>query len=72
MEAVLPLEKMTLLDKMTAMELLWDDLSRNMKAYPSPKWHGEILKKREDDVKCGKDEFEDWNDVKKELWNTLA
>jgi len=45
MNAALPLEKMTVAEKLRAMEELWADLSRD-ENFESPAWHGEILKKR--------------------------
>ena len=35
----IPLEKMTLADKLEAMELLWADISKQPTDLPSPEWH---------------------------------
>lgn len=40
--------------------------------YPSPIWHGELLRERETELDQGKDKFEDWEDVKKELRTLLT
>ena len=71
MLATLPLEKMSMAEKISTMEVLWDDICRDSDNYPSPEWHGEILKQREQMIKNGEASFEDWEKVKKELWNEL-
>ena len=43
MDILLPLDKMTNLDKIAVMEKLWDDLCRDPDSIPSPKWHKEVL-----------------------------
>ena len=72
MLATLPLEKMSMAEKISTMEVLWDDICRDSDNYPSPEWHGEILKQREQMIKNGEASFEDWEKVKKELWNELT
>ncbi|MBI5551827.1 MAG: addiction module protein [Desulfobacterales bacterium] len=53
----LPIEKMTNIEKILAMEKLWEDLCRDPQAIDSPTWHGEILAARERSVKAGKSKF---------------
>jgi len=72
MVMTLQLDEMSLADKISAMEILWDDLCRNADGISSPAWHGEQLKEREEQIQQGKDRFEDWEEAKKELWNSLA
>ena len=72
MLATLPLKQMSMTEKISTMEILWDDICHNSENYPSPAWHGEILKHREEMLKNGEAVFEDWDEVKKELWNELA
>jgi hypothetical protein len=50
MKLVLPLDKMTITDKLQALEQIWDDLCRNQEQIPSPDWHEEILHAREDRI----------------------
>jgi len=45
---VLPLDQMTVEEKLHLMEILWDDLSRMPEQTPSPAWHAEVLAERED------------------------
>lgn len=72
----LPLEKMTLADKLEAMEALWADLSRTPADLPSPDWHRDILNERRRLVAEGKLKFLDWDtaiaDLRKELRGTSA
>ena len=41
------LEEMTTEDKLKAMEILWDDICRNLPDFSSPAWHENILKENE-------------------------
>lgn len=67
----LPLDTMTLADKLEAMELLWADISRRPAGLPSPGWHKEVLDERRQLVSEGKLKFLDWEeaiaDLRKEL-----
>ncbi|HTV41349.1 MAG TPA: addiction module protein [Candidatus Sulfotelmatobacter sp.] len=67
MEATLPLDKMTVAEKLRMMEAIWTDLSRNESQIKSPKWHGEVLRSREKKIKSGEEKFMDWESVKNEL-----
>ena len=60
MSVHLPLDHMTLADKLEAMELLWVDLSRHPTDLPSPDWHREVLHERKRLVDEGKVKFLDW------------
>ena len=67
----LPLEKMTLADKLEVMELLWADISRQPTQLPSPDWHKDVLDERRRLVAAGKLKFLDWDtaiaDLREEL-----
>lgn len=67
MEAVLPLDRMTVAEKLRAMEMLWADLSRNETQIESPAWHKKILTKRLAKIESGKAEFLTLARVKKRL-----
>jgi len=67
MEATLPLDKMTVTEKLRAMEMLWADLSRNEAQIESPAWHKKILKKRLAKIESGKGEFLTLAQLKKRL-----
>lgn len=63
----LPLAKMTAREKLRAIETIWADLSRAEKQVPSPDWHFDVLKEREQRRKAGKEKVLDWEVAKKEL-----
>jgi len=67
----LPLEKMTLADKLEAMELLWADISKRPADLPSPAWHREVLDERRQFVAEGKLRFLDWDTAIAELREEL-
>ena len=47
----LNLKEMTTEEKLQAMEMLWDDLCRNIPESLSPQWHAEVLREREGRIK---------------------
>ena len=67
----LPLEKMTLADKLEAMELLWADISRRPADLPSPDWHKDVLDDRRRLVAAGELKFLDWDTAISELRKEL-
>ena len=67
MKTVLDIGRLTRTEKLRAMEELWEDLARSADEYPSPDWHGAVLREREAALKTGKDEFVPWEDAKRIL-----
>jgi hypothetical protein len=67
MAASLPLDEMTVEEKIQAMEALWDDLCRRAGALASPGWHGDVLADREAAIGRGDDEFEEWETAKQKI-----
>lgn len=67
MANTLPLDKMTVEEKLQAMESLWDDLCRRAGGVASPDWHREVLEQRDAVHKRGEDEFQDWEAAKREV-----
>ncbi len=67
MNTSLPLDRMTTAEKLSAMDALWQDLSRNADKFESPIWHGDVLRQREQRVEEGKETYVDWETAKKEL-----
>lgn len=51
------IERMSLAERLQAMELLWHSISRNPDSVPSPQWHGEVLQQRLAKVEAGAGEF---------------
>jgi hypothetical protein len=72
MEATLPLDKMTVAEKLRAMEAIWTDLSRDESQIESPEWHGDVLRGRDAKIKSGQEKFVDWETAKKQLRKKLA
>jgi hypothetical protein len=67
MGLALNLDQMTVADKLTAMERLWEDLGRTPEAVPSPSWHGEVLSAREERIGEGKAEFIPLDEAKERI-----
>ena len=57
------LTKMSTAEKLQVMEFLWSALSSHYQV-ESPAWHDAVLDER---ANATDDEFEDWEDVKREL-----
>lgn len=72
MTVALPLDKMNILEKLSIMEVLWDDICRNAPDFASPSWHGDVLKAREQGIENGSDKFEDWDKAKKDIWKSVS
>jgi hypothetical protein len=68
----LPLKDMTLQEKLAAMELLWDDLTRSPESVESPDWHKDILDARRDRIAEGKAYFVDWETAKKDIRSKIS
>jgi hypothetical protein len=67
MAVSLPLDEMTVQEKLEAMELLWEDLARSPEAVQSPDWHREILDARQKRVADGTARFVQWDEAKAEI-----
>ena len=63
----LPLDQMSLIEKLEVMESLWADLSRRPEELPSPDWHREVLQERKRLVAAGELNFLDWETALAEL-----
>ena len=72
MEITLPLEQMSIEEKIQTMEIIWNDLCKRAGSISSPSWHKSILKEREEHIKKGEDEFIDWDKAKKNIRDGIA
>ncbi len=76
MSIQLPLESMTLAEKLEAMEVIWADISRSPADLPSPDWHTGVLDERRRHVAEGKRKFLDWDtaiaDLRRQLRDNPA
>lgn len=64
MQIDIPLQTMTATDKLQAIEAIWTDLARKSEDVPSPAWHGDVLRSREQRVADGTAQFLDVDDAK--------
>ncbi len=55
--ATTDIKKMTTIERLRAMEELWDALCHEDKEIESPEWHREILEDRSKKIETGKAEF---------------
>jgi putative addiction module component (TIGR02574 family) len=67
MDPVLPLDRMTVEEKLKAMEMLWDDLCRNEGKIPVADWQKEMLDERQRQIDAGEAKFSDWESAKKRI-----
>ena len=71
MEIVLPLDQMSVAEKLQLMEVLWVDLSRNPEDISTPDWHKEVLADRERLIAEGCAKFLPFDEVRKNLMENL-
>ena len=72
MSVNLPLEKMSIEEKLQAMEALWEHLCKSADSVPSPPWHGEVLEQLEEDIQRGVEQFDDWEAAKRNIRNHIS
>jgi len=72
MASSLPLEEMSVEEKLQAMELLWDDLCRRTEGVVSLAWHENVLAERKTALERGDDRFEDWDVAKKDIQSRIS
>tara|TARA_R110002094_G_scaffold46542_2_gene58246 strand:+ start:256 stop:474 length:219 start_codon:yes stop_codon:yes gene_type:complete len=71
MNVTLPLDQMTTTEKLSVMESIWKDLSKDPDSYESPDWHREVLAERNARVEEGQEAYQDWDKAKQELRDRL-
>ena len=64
MTVEIPVEQMSVEEKLRAMKLLWENLRQDEKDVPVPQWHRNLLDERDKLVAEGKARFEDWETAK--------
>jgi putative addiction module component (TIGR02574 family) len=57
MDAALPLDQMTVEEKLRAMEAIWQSLSKDEDKIPVPEWHKRVLDERQVRIDTGKAKF---------------
>lgn len=63
----IPLEHMTLEEKLQTMETLWDDLCQRNSDIASPSWHQDVLNERETALQNGNEKIIDWETAKTKI-----
>ena len=72
MPVELPLDQMSLPEKLQLMEVLWENLSRRPEELPSPAWHGEVLAECRRRAESGEGVFSDWEVAKENIRRRVA
>ena len=55
--SIAEIKKMTPIERIQTMELLWDVMSHEEEEIVSPNWHEEILNERKKNINSGKTNF---------------
>jgi hypothetical protein len=71
MTKALPLDEMSMEEKLQTMETIWDDLVSHAESVPSPEWHKEVLSERDEGINQGTEEIVDWNAAKNKIKNEI-
>lgn len=61
------IKKMSTIERLQAMEELWDALCHEDQEIESPAWHGDILEDRKKKIETGKAEFISIKDLKESV-----
>jgi len=64
MDAVLPLDQMTVEEKLRAMEAIWRSLSKLEDHVPVPDWHKQVLDERQRQIDAGEATFVSLEEMK--------
>ena len=72
MKVTLPLDEMSVAEKIGMMETIWSDLSKAEQNYSPPEWHGSILKERLRLERSGEVGFTDWEQTKKQIEDRVS
>ena len=67
----LPLDEMSVEEKLQVMEALWADLSREPDHIESPAWHKDALEEAKKRVESGEAGFSDWQKAKTSIRDRL-
>jgi len=68
----LPIEKLSLAQKLDLMEAIWDNLTKDEGPLESPDWHGPILRNRETAMESGKADVSDWREAKDRIRRNVS
>lgn len=71
MPITLPLQKMSVEEKIQMMESIWSDLCENAQSTLTPDWHEGVLVARNAALLSGQDEIMDWETAKQRIAEEL-
>jgi len=71
MHVAIPLDKMDVPEKLRVLEEVWDSLCHSQTDVPSPAWHGEVLRERDQRIREGKSKFIDLAEAKRRVWDQV-
>ena len=63
----IPLETMSVAEKLQAIEVIWSSLCANPADVSPPEWHGKVLEDRRQRLASGDATVSDWSEAKKRL-----
>ncbi len=67
MSTQLPLDSMSVGEKLAAIDAIWTSLCSTPSDVESPHWHEEVLSERKRRLESGEATVSDWQDAKKRL-----
>jgi len=71
MVVALPLDEMSLSEKIALMEDIWLNLSHEEAQFSPPDWHERVLAERKKRIESGEIGFTDWKTAKEEIQHLL-
>jgi hypothetical protein len=71
MQFSIPLEQMSVEEKLQAIGEIWADLAQTPENIPSPSWHADVLRAREKRISEGTSHFLDIDEAKKAVREQL-
>ncbi|MDD2599852.1 MAG: addiction module protein [Kiritimatiellae bacterium] len=64
MQITIPLERMSTIEKLQAIEGIWSDLAHVSEDVPSPAWHDDVLRAREERIANSTSRFMEISEAK--------
>lgn len=65
----IPLDAMSIAEKLQAIETIWESIRQSKESIPVPQWHQEVLQQRMERLESGQTQLLDWENVKTRLNN---
>ena len=72
MDLARELEKMTVAQKLDAMEAIWANLTHHADSFEPPAWHKTLLDANKAAVRDGTATYSDWNEARERLRKKLT